>query len=116
MTAITFLVIFPTTASGVPRGVPSGLGEGVPKGWGPIPGILHVTDADADTDTDKPDTIRPFFQKRLKKSRECLTYGNVNSKLQARGKNYVILDCLIHKKMLIDDLSKTLFLPINSIE
>ena len=60
-----------------------GWGRGSQKGWGPIPGILHVTDADTDTDTDtdadtdtdidtdtdtdKPDTIGLFFQKRLKK-------------------------------------------------
>ena len=42
--------------------------EGSQKGGGPIPGILHVTDADTDTDDDdKPHTIRPFFKSALKK-------------------------------------------------
>ena len=47
-----------------------GVPVGSQEGRGPIPGILHVTDADTDdtdtddTDTDdKPDTIRLFFSK-----------------------------------------------------
>ena len=45
-----------------PVGSQKSLGKGVPNRLGPIPLILHVTDAN--TDTDKPDTIRPLKTRR----------------------------------------------------